>query len=186
MRRDREWEAVIGSVPLRVRVTAVLELCSLGFAAAAFARRGGDPVSASVGWGLVTLAVVAVSVAAHELGHLSVARRHRLEIVAVHITGALRACVRRQSTTLRRTEMSVALAGPAATVLVALAAATAVLLGHGAVAHAGLIGVALNATVLLVSMAPIPGADGTRAWRARRLAAGSSTWPRTTRAGSGR
>lgn len=172
MRRDRRPGGVRrapGSLDVQVGSGAVAQVAVVAAVAGLGAVRAGSGPLAAAGWGLAAVAALLLSVLVHEGGHLLAARAYGVHVLRMRITGALQAAVVRQRTRDRATEIGIALAGPAGTLILVGAGAAAAFAAHGWVAHVGWTLALINAVVFVLSLPPLPGTDGAQAWQARRL-----------------
>lgn len=168
LRADRV-EFHVGALPIRVNRMAIVQSAAVAVVAGSGANHAGSGVPTSVGWALAAVWTLVISVVVHEGGHAVAARAFGLRLHLLRVTGALQAALVRQRTQERRTEIAVALAGPAGTLALLLVGVILSLTDHGWVAHIGWMLAVLNAVLLVLSMPPLPGTDGTLAWRARHL-----------------
>jgi hypothetical protein len=157
---------------LRLTRRAGVEAAAFGVASAAMAVTLSG-VSVALGSLLaVIIALLALgSSLVHELAHLRAARRRRLRVLRLEVTGALSGGVTREASTQPRTEIAVCLAGPAATLALIGASVIAFLALHDGPA----LGRSLALTMLTLNVAAfggtlpvVPGSDVSRAWAAWR------------------
>ncbi|SDS10340.1 M50 family metallopeptidase [Jiangella sp. DSM 45060] len=150
---------------VEVRRAVYLQLAAVVAVAALLARD--DGVATALARGAAAGVVALVTCVAHEAGHALAARARGLRVHTVVLRGLLDAGTVRSVSPGRRTEALVCLAGPAASVLLALAG-LAVVAGTPDHWRLGRLLLVLNAFVALAALTAGPRSDGARALRAWR------------------
>lgn len=159
-------------IELRLTRRAAAEAAAFGVASAAIAvALSGASLVVGAALAAIIATMALSSALLHELAHVRVASRRGLRVLRLDITGALSGGVTREASAQPRTEMAVALAGPAATLaLIGASMAAFLALPHGpAFGRAlALVMLTLNVAALAGTLPIMPGSDLSRAWAARR------------------